>query len=294
MNKSDLLKKIKHEFPQLKFSQSKLNTYGFDHAVLILDNKYIFRFPKDKYYKKKIKIEIKLLDNLKNKTNVAIPNYEFVPKDKSFGGYKLIPGRILTKTAFNKLNKQAKKRLAKNLGNFLTVLHTFPVTTAKRIGLVSEWTIKDRIKDFNKRKKAVYSALTPKEKNLVRHFIKKWATLSVPKKFSVIHFDLTGDHILIHKNRLNGIIDFGDSALGDPANDFAWLWIYGDKFVYDVYNNYDNMKDEHLLLRSKYYYFATLLSSLYHGVVDKKQRQVTITLKNIRKELKNNRLLFKN
>ena len=90
MNKNKLIQEIKEHFPKLKFKESKLITCGFDHVVLMLDDKYIFRFPKDKYYKKKIKIEMNLLNVLKSKTKVAVPDYQFVPKDKSFGGYKLI------------------------------------------------------------------------------------------------------------------------------------------------------------------------------------------------------------
>ncbi len=288
VDKKELIGKINGEFPGLKFSQIKLINCGFDHMVLLLDNKYIFRFPKDQHYKRKIKIEMSLLNKLKNKTDVAIPHYEFVPPDGSFGGYKVIPGKRLTKTVFNRLNEKSQKQLAKKLSDFLTALHTFPLATAKQAGLIQGWTIADRIKEFHKRKKYIYLPLASKEKNFVRNFIKKWAVLPVPKKLALIHFDLVGDHILIDGENLGGIIDFGDSALGDPANDFAWLWVYGKEFVHNVYNNYAGPKDKDFLLRSQYYYFATLLSSLYHGVVDNNKQQVTITLRTIRKIMEEN------
>lgn len=288
MNKYELIKKIKEHFPKLRFKESKLITCGFDHVILVLDNKYIFRFPKDNHYKKKIKIEMDLLGQLKSKTKVAIPNYQFVPKDKTFGGYKLIPGKRLTKTAFNRLNKKPQKKIAVQIGNFLTALHKFSLKKAKRIGLIHAWTIADRIKEFYKRKKYVYFPLSTKEKTYVQNFIKKWASLSVPKNLSVIHDDFIGDHILINKEKLGGVIDFGDSALGDPANDFAWLWIYGKEFVNNVYYSYNGHKDKNFLKRSRYYYFATLLSSLYHGVFEKNKQQVTIILRTIRKFMEEN------
>lgn len=283
MSRKELIIKIEEEFPKLKFREAKLITCGFNHIVLMLDNKYIFRFPKDKYYKKKIKTEMTLLDKLKDKIKVAVPDYQYFPKDRSFGGYKLIPGKRLTKTAFNKLDNKSQKNLAVELGIFLAALHKLPLKTAKYVGLVQEWTIADRIKEFHKRKKHVYSPLSVKEKAFVNNFIKKWGSLITPKDLSVIHFDFTGDHIFINKNQLAGIIDFGDSALGDPANDFAWLWTYGQKFVNEVYDSYSGPKDKNFLKRSRYYYFATLLSSLYHGVIDKNKQQVTITLRTIRK-----------
>ena len=139
---------------------------------------------------------------------------------------------------------------------------------------------------WHKRKRKVYSALSEKEKIFVRQFVKEWSNLKVPKKLKPIHFDLTGDHILINKQSLGGIIDFGDSAIADPASDFAWLWTYGEEFVQDVYNKY-LLKDLTLLLRSKYYYFSTLLSSLYHGVIENNDQQIKITLNTMRKIMKN-------
>ena len=49
--KSKLINKLHREFPEVKFKTAKLITKGWDHDVLVLDNKFIFRFAKEKLYK---------------------------------------------------------------------------------------------------------------------------------------------------------------------------------------------------------------------------------------------------
>ena len=46
----------------------------------------------------------------------------------------------------------------------------------------------------------------------------------------IVHGDLVPEHVLLNEpaERLAGIIDFGDVALGDPAQDFSGFWSYGE------------------------------------------------------------------
>jgi aminoglycoside phosphotransferase (APT) family kinase protein len=42
-------------------------------------------------------------------------------------------------------------------------------------------------------------------------------------KPSLLHADLAPEHLLVCDDRLAGVIDWGDTRLGDPALDYAWL-----------------------------------------------------------------------
>lgn len=277
-SKSELLMRIHLEFPNLKFFKAKVNNKGWDHTIIILDNKYVFRFPKNKSYIKKIRTEMLFLNSLRDMP-IKVPNYLFISKDKSFGGYQLISGKELTKTRFQKLNNKQKKVIANQLGRFLTSLHNFPINTAKEIGLKYEWSLEEEKKEYNKRKKAIFSALNYKEKKFVKNFVKHYFSMKVPSKLCVIHHDFSDNHILIHKEKVNGVIDFGDSSLGDPAKDFSCLWNLGDDFVLNVYKTYKGKKDSKFLQRSRYYNYTGYLNQLYHGVVDNKKRMLKNALK---------------
>ena len=59
------LQKIKNEFPQIEWKKYRRLTHGWDHVVIVFDEKLIFRLPKNKEYKEKFKNEIQLLAFLK-------------------------------------------------------------------------------------------------------------------------------------------------------------------------------------------------------------------------------------
>ena len=284
MNKNKLIQKIREEFPQIKFKTVKQITGGLDHVVLILDDKYVFRFPKNDYYKKKIKVEMKLLSKLQKKTS-KIPYYKFVPNDQSFGGYPLIDGEPLSAKKFNNFTNQQKKQLANELADFLTALHKTPISKAKKIGLKFEWSHQDELKQYKERRKHIIKVLNQKELCFVDNLMEKYVSLKLPKN-CLVHHDLSEDYILAKNNKLSGIIDFGDSSLNDPAVDFAWFWELGEDFVQKVYKRYDGRKDEEFLFRSQLYNIVMCLSWIFHGVVDKKRLWLNRAVKRIRKAVK--------
>ena len=45
------LQQIKNEFSQVEWGKYRILTHGWDHVVIVFDEKLIFRFPKDNEYK---------------------------------------------------------------------------------------------------------------------------------------------------------------------------------------------------------------------------------------------------
>ena len=91
----NLIQKIKAEFPDIQYSNAKLITHGWDNDVVILDNTFIFRFPRNNEYQDRFKVEVRLLEYLKDKVNVAIPEYAYISQDKTWGGHYMIQGEEL-------------------------------------------------------------------------------------------------------------------------------------------------------------------------------------------------------
>lgn len=287
MSLKNYLQKIGKEFPKISFKKAKLLTHGFDYDAVVLDKKYIFRFRKKEARNTlSFKREILLLRKLAPLISVKIPAYDFIARDYSFGRYLFISGEHLTKRKYQRLSPLAKKRIAKQLGDFLTTLHNFSLTEAKKIGLRGEWPILRQLKEYQKRKRYIFSVLSKEEKDFVNKFIGRYAALVQPKRQVVLHYDISDDHLLIQEGNLSDIIDFGDAALGDPAEDFTWLWTLGEDFVKRVYFSYQGPKDSSFLSRSRQYYFAMFLSKIYHGVRDKKKKLLKSGLGKLRKMIK--------
>ena len=132
------LEKIKNDFPQLKWEKHRILTHGWDHVVIVLDEKIIFRFPKDKKYKDEFQNEIQLLHYLKKKFSVGIPEYKYISKDKSIAGYDMVRGRELTASRFRRLSASEKDTVAKQLAGFISALHATPKSIMTKYNVGNE------------------------------------------------------------------------------------------------------------------------------------------------------------
>ncbi len=263
MNKRELLQRIKKEFPELKWKNAKHNIEGWDHYVIILDNKYVFRFPRNKHYLDKLENEISFLKYLKNKVGILIPDYIYIAKDKSFAGYALIQGEQLKKKVFQKLSSNSKYMIAKQMGDFLSVLHQIPNEIATQYSPVYRSPEKIYLELVSKTNKWVVPKLSKREQSLTKEFfadLKKY--LKFPNKVFV-HRDLYSSHILVNKKVIVGIIDFSDKKIDDPARDFTEFWDYGSDFINEVYKNYKGPKDKDFLNRALMYYKTIPFKEMY-------------------------------
>lgn len=250
-----LLRRIMEEFPEIKWKNYRYLTHGWDHAIVILDGKIVFRTPKDSRYKNEIKNEIQLLHCLKKKVKVGIPEYDYVSRDRSLAGYNMLMGRELTSSRFRRLNASEKEIVAKRLAEFITALHATPKSVIKKFHVKSEnqqKLYKNLVRDT---KKLLFPRLRKKDVQFIEQYFAELKTAldhSFPN--ALVHNDLTGEHILWDaKNKQINIIDFSDRAFGDPASDFTGFLEYGLKFTKHVFDLYGGKKDDYMLNRSQLY-----------------------------------------
>lgn len=273
--------KIKKYFPDLKIKTQKLLTFGYDHDVVIINKKIIFRFIKGEKRPEEFSKEVKFLNYFKNKSNISIPDYYFISKDKSFGAYKLIKGSEMSESFFERLEEKKRKKLAKELASFLTQLHKIPLKKAKEFGFNEGSFIKHRKERFQKRKSTIFKLLNKKERDFMTNFYKNISKLLAPPSKVLTHLDLDHRHMLIDKkkSKITGIIDFGDLTIRDPASEFYWFRIIGEKFAKDIYDKYLGSKDDRFLLRAKYYAMIYLFEITYEVIKGRAKMNINKNMK---------------
>lgn len=250
---------LRMHFPELRWRQFKYIDKGWDHDVIVLDDKYVFRFPKRKSYIELLKKEIALLQILEEKISLKIPKYIFIAEDYSCAGYEIVPGKELKPWIYRQLVKPENKRfIAQQIGEFLTQLHSIPLDIVEKyIGI--EPPVKKEIRDLRKNALEILPAkLSKREMQVIEKFLNElWEMVKDTPK-TLIHYDLSGEHILVDKEntRLTGIIDFSDRSIDDPALDFALLdryGGYGKKFGKMVFNHYGLGNKTGILHRAEMY-----------------------------------------
>jgi aminoglycoside 2''-phosphotransferase len=265
----NLTAKIRSAFPAFSFAQTRLETYGDDNLVLVLDEEWIFRFPRSQARIPFFERELRVLEALRPLSPLPLPDYEFVAPDQSFGGYRMIKGVELRPPRFLRLPEAARDTIAAQLADFLFACHSLPLTVLG--AMPPRISYKDVSAEFVRTYRPILAAHV--SKTLIEgldRFFDDLAKRPLAPDLAVSHGDLSDDHILFDEatGALTGIIDLGDARAGDPANDFAFFWSYGEDVARRMLAHYRGSGDGTWLARSRLAHICYLTSMLYRSLVD--------------------------
>ena len=230
---------IQTAYPNLEISSVEPNLDGQYNTVLLINDELIFRFPRFAAGLEQLQLETKILTAVHPHISLQIPNPTFVHLDTAvlgdaFMGYPKIAGEGLWPRMFKAIqDNTVLERLAQQLATFLHELHHVPIQDLIDEPLplsdgVDEWEdVYGRIEE----KLFPYMRLDA-AKSVADHFDNYFAT-GFDYQPCLRHGDFGTGNILYDsaQQRINGIIDFGFTVLGDPAFDFAGLLTYGEPFV---------------------------------------------------------------
>ena len=189
---------------------------------------------------------------------------------EAFVGYRLIPGEPLWRKTFRMIDdKEVVKRLAGQVAAFLQALHG--VAVEEVVG--SELPVHDTYEE----NADIYTRIREKLFGYMRPDARAWAAghfesflgdmRNLPYKPVLKHGDFGPSNILFDKGkqRVTGVIDFGNSGMGDPAYDFAGLLSgYGEGFVEYCGNIYPEV--EGYMGRIRFYQGTFALLEALFGV----------------------------
>ncbi|MFD3218807.1 MULTISPECIES: phosphotransferase family protein [unclassified Bacillus (in: firmicutes)] len=241
---------ISEKLPNLKIQNWKIDNKGWDNFVIIINDSWIFRFPRNIQVQKRLIVEKQLLSQIRdplNEINIQVPNYKLLYDSTDnlpiCCYYKIIKGVPLDRGLIQKLSGSLRRKLTDSLGDALAVIHSFDLAARDFPVLEEEQTEKywkNHWADI-KLKILPYLAKSEQEKveNLFESFLEEWNITNLPK--TLIHCDLSHAHIIYSEKekRISGIIDFGDAKIGDPAYDFSGLyWDYGNDFLLQTLARY--------------------------------------------------------
>lgn len=263
-------------FPQLAIHHIQLESSGWDNVVAVVNHEIVFRFPRRPEVARMLEVETRLLPELRKAVSLPIPQIELLSRgckafNSIFVGYRLIPGEPLTRTLFQQIySTELAQRLACQLANFLSELHSFPIKRAVELG-VPRTTDQDLWANFYAEiQKKVFSLLEAHEREWTRQLFGTFLDDERNFRFTpvLLHGDLNPDHVLFDKKTglISGIIDFGDVRIGDPIYDFQFRQDYGEVFWQALLTHYQLKIDEAFLRRLEFYARRLPLGEILYGV----------------------------
>jgi aminoglycoside phosphotransferase (APT) family kinase protein len=245
---------IASTFPEFRGARVELLDEGWDFRIFEVDASWLFRFPKRKTSVAKLNREHKLLSGLGEWVSLPIPNYEYFHESResssrTFAGYRKLPGIP------GDISKMVDKHgVARQLGIFLERLHTYPVDKAREAGVLEK---SDLVAHWRDKSREQLRRLDDPNVNrgLLRRYLENNTFLTFNGAMSLVHSDLWAEHILVdtHSGGVSGIIDWGDTFIGDPAIDFACLYTwYGEDWLENVLTHYTIKLDAEVISRARF------------------------------------------
>ncbi|UOK58004.1 phosphotransferase [Bacillus sp. OVS6] len=219
-------KLITKDFPELHPVHAKLLGKGFDNTVFQVNGCYVFRFPRRQIAVDLLQTEERLLPMLPD-MGIAIPVPIFSGSPGfdykwPYLGYSFLPGQPSAE-----LTEKQRASMAIPLAKFLKTLHAIPVDKALMAGVkydcLGRLDMNKRIPMLNKTAEKLYS-LRPESDTIKQ--LHKYTEMLVPigeaSEKCLVHGDLHLRNILVNeKGSLTGIIDWGDTHIGDSAIDLS-------------------------------------------------------------------------
>jgi aminoglycoside 2''-phosphotransferase len=231
---------IVRAFPDFNVRDIRLLGSGVDSDAYLVNGEWVFRFPRRQVASLGLGREVALLPQLAEVLPVPIPHFEYVATrpetDLMFVGYRLIPGEPLTRKLFDSLSAEAQERVFATLAAFLKAVHAFDPRKALAAG-VEHLPTRNMIGDVWKATSGRVLARMSKEdgralSDLISGF--RMSMDSSRYRQRLLYADFAPEHILYDRaaDRITGIIDWGDMAIGDPDYDQTYLYQdYGSDFI---------------------------------------------------------------
>lgn len=195
---------------------------GLDSTAYLVNNEYIFKQSKHDEARNNLKREIRVLNYLKGKITLQIPDIEYYSREYSICGYKEIKGNKLSPDSYNSFSNDEKDALAQDIALFLREMHAIPLPDIDGLEL---HVIDDYRSDYETLRETVYDKIPDKSKRYIDDLYKRILNDKRISQYdkALCHNDLSCNHILIQGNKAVGIIDFGDVAVTDRDKDFVYL-----------------------------------------------------------------------
>lgn len=226
--RADLITRIVEVMPNLKVDRIRRITQGQNNDVLVVNNTWIFRFPRTATGAQSLIREATVLQRLHGHLPIVTPHPELhVPVDRhseAFMVYRLIPGRSLTPPQVARMSTVRLKTIADQLANILDSLHSFALPQEwldiLEVEPVNAWS-----EMFARIQHHLFPRMRAEARNQVERnfiqFLDGSRSQTFPK--ALIHGDFGGSNILLAPDSptVHAVIDWGSVAIGDPAVDYA-------------------------------------------------------------------------
>lgn len=232
---------VRQRYPELEIrSVRALDMYRTEHRVFAVNETVVFRFPKDSEDVQALMLEKAILSRIHATLPLPVPHplYSSSGTQKPgevFVGYHYLQGMPLTVEKLLSIEDIAhRRRLAKQLGDFLCTLHAYP---AEYIGVPLPQAERraDWEKMYRDAREKLFPHIHPDARRRFATLFDEFLGDAALQDYQVClrHGKMSPYNILYNDQSgiISGVVEFRNARVGDPAVDLAGLLAYGEEFL---------------------------------------------------------------
>jgi aminoglycoside phosphotransferase (APT) family kinase protein len=240
---------VREQFPELDASHVERLGEGWDNEAYVVDDEWIFRFPRHTEQVPWVEREIALMPVVSDALGPLAPRFEKLGEPSEPFPYPFVGYRRIEGVGADTTELRDSAGLARDIADAYTRIHAIDPSLISRTpdGWEDEswhdWRAQDP-EDIDDLREVLPPDLRDRADPFITGDVEPPA-LVVGKR--VVHNDICADHVLVDPatGRLTGLIDWADMMVGDPVLDFVGLIQVGRwDFVREVLSNYGGEIDD--------------------------------------------------
>jgi aminoglycoside phosphotransferase (APT) family kinase protein len=218
---------IRAQFPDVELRSLRLLGQGWDMTVWLVDDEWVFRFPRREMVIRGLTVEISQLPVLAPSLPLPIPIPSLVGLPSAeyrwpFYGARFLPGRELPEAA---LDDGQRIALARTLGEFLRALHGTSLDADLPLDPVRRADMSFRVPRTRERFAELEQLGLWRAPPEALEVVEAAAGLGPPEPTALVHGDLHLRHLLVDdEGSAAAVIDWIDLSYNNPGVDFALYW----------------------------------------------------------------------
>ncbi|AKT36957.1 phosphotransferase family protein [Chondromyces crocatus] len=224
----ELRQVIVDAFPELASSRFTLLTMGWQSLAVDVDDRLIFKFPRDEEAEKALISEAGVLAVVRPALTMTVPDLTLHQGTRLFSRHDKLRGEHLLAPEYERLGERSRQVLAEELALFYAEMHALPEAALKAAGAgpAEAWMEPDEILE------KAWPRLPPALRPYAEQTLAVWRDLPPDPHGTTFGFfdghgwNMAFDH---ERERLQGIYDFADAGFGVLHREFLQSdWIARD------------------------------------------------------------------
>ena len=223
--------------------------HGYDNLVAFVDEKYVLRFPRNEHAYRRDRYEKEILGQLTSLRGTEIPNILSEEFDPPYFVTEFISGKHLYADEIRASSVDFQKNVGASIAKFAYALHTsLPFEVAKKIrgDFLMDALEEEPWEPYMEKMLLQTTLPTAVQDALAKKYYQLWKAKALRPATVAIHDDLHMDNMLFENGQLTGVLDFADTGIGTPEQEFRQLYRINETVLQAAISTYENCSGQKL------------------------------------------------